>query len=224
MNRTFEECYEEIENEIRKRRAKWNLSAVSWMDFDDCAQIIRVHIFKKWHLYDQTQPLGPWTQRLISNQLKNILRNIYSNFSRPCLKCAAAEGNDLCSIYITQCDKCPLYANWLKGKKYAHDCKLPVTIENHSQEVSEKFNDDIDFTKSIRNLNQEMQKHLKPAEWQLYNLLYVHNRSEEEAAKVMGFVTSEKNKTPGYRQLRNLKKGILLTAKTLIYDGEIDIV
>ena len=55
----FEECIEKIDHEITKRKNKWNLTAISWMDFDDVSQILRIHIFKKWHLYDQSQPLAP---------------------------------------------------------------------------------------------------------------------------------------------------------------------
>ena len=46
----FEDCIEKIDLEINKRRSRWNLTALSWMDFDDVSQIIRIHIFKKWHL------------------------------------------------------------------------------------------------------------------------------------------------------------------------------
>ena len=51
----FEDCIEQIDSEIRKRKSRWNLTALSWMDFDDVSQIIRIHIFKKWHLYDQSK-------------------------------------------------------------------------------------------------------------------------------------------------------------------------
>jgi len=50
----FEGCIAQIDNEIFKRRNKWNLTAISWMDFSDVSQILRIHIYKKWHLYNQT--------------------------------------------------------------------------------------------------------------------------------------------------------------------------
>ena len=132
---SFESCIDEVNIEIKKRRNKWNLTALAWMDFDDVSQILRIHIWKKWNMYDPTKPLGPWVNRIISNQIKNLIRNNYGNFTRPCLKCAAAEGTEHCVIYETQCNDCPLYAHWEKTKKRAHDAKLPLALENHSKEV-----------------------------------------------------------------------------------------
>ena len=94
----FEDHLDLIDEEIRKRRGKWNLKSLAWMDFDDVSQIIKFHIFKKWHLYDPAKPLGPWLNKIISNQIKNLIRNNYGNYSRPCLRCAAAEGENLCII------------------------------------------------------------------------------------------------------------------------------
>ena len=37
----FEECINEIDVEIGKRRGKWCLSAICWMDYDDVSQILR---------------------------------------------------------------------------------------------------------------------------------------------------------------------------------------
>ena len=66
----FEDVIEKIDTEILKRRGKWNLTILSWMDFDDVSQILRIHIYKKWHLYDPEKPLAPWLNRIISNQIK----------------------------------------------------------------------------------------------------------------------------------------------------------
>ena len=71
---SFEESISIIDNEISKRRNKWNLSSLTWIDFDDVSQIIRIHIYKKWHLYNPKQPLAPWVNRIISNQIKNSFR------------------------------------------------------------------------------------------------------------------------------------------------------
>ena len=42
----FEDFIGQIDIEIKKRKSKWNLTALSWMDFDDVSQILRIHIFK----------------------------------------------------------------------------------------------------------------------------------------------------------------------------------
>ena len=218
----FEDAIGAIDAEIQKRRGKWTLTILAWMDFDDVAQIIRVHIWKKWNLYDQCKPLAPWLNRIISNQIKNLIRNNYGNFSRPCLKCAAAEGEDLCSIYGRQCVDCPLYANWEKTKKKAHDTKLPVSLENHAQEVSCMEHQSSDLEEASQKLHLAMKRVLKPFEWNVYSKLYIENMDEEEAAKSMGYKTNEKNRSPGYKQLKNIKKTILEKAKKILKDGQID--
>jgi RNA polymerase sigma factor (sigma-70 family) len=219
---TFEESIDDIDREIAKRRNKWNLTVLAWMDFQDVSQILRIHIYKKWHLYDPEKPLGPWINRIISNQIKNLIRNNYGNYARPCLRCAAAEGGELCSIYTKQCNDCPLYSNWEKSKKRAHDAKLPVSLEDHHQEVHSMPSDTIDIEKIAKKLHKKMKSILKPVEWSVYKYLYVEQRSEEEAAKLMGYRTSEKGRQPGYKQIKNIKKSIIAKVKKILYKDEID--
>ena len=220
---SFESKISEINQEINKRRHKWSLTTLAWMDFSDVAQILRIHIYKKWNMYDQKQPLAPWINRIVSNQIKNLIRNNYGNYSRPCLKCAAAEGEDGCSIYATQCNKCPLFAKWEKSKKSAHDIKLPVTLENHTQEVHNIIEDEIDIDRAAENIHKKMHQILKPIEWKFYSLHYMQHKSEEESAKLMGYKTSEKNRKIGYKQVKNLKKAIMIKVKKHLYNGDIDI-
>jgi len=220
---SFEDKISEINQEINKRRHKWNLTTLAWMDFSDVSQILRIHIYKKWNLYDPKKPLAPWVNRIVSNQIKNLIRNNYGNYSRPCLKCAAAENEDGCNIYGNQCSKCPLYAKWEKSKKSAHDIKLAVTLENHTQEVHNIIEDDIDIDKAAKNIHAKMQKILKPIEWRFYNLYYIQHKSEEESASLMGYKTTEKNRKIGYKQVKNLKKSIMIKVKKHLYNGDIDL-
>ena len=220
---SFEEKIDIINSEIIKRRAKWNLTGINWMDFSDVSQILRIHIYKKWHLYDQKKPLAPWVNRIISNQIKNLIRNNYSNFARPCLKCSAAETDESCSIYGKQCNNCPLYANWEKSKKNAHDTKLTVSIENHTQEINSIPNENLNMEISAKNIHKKMEKTLKPIEWRVYQYLYIDGKDEEQTAKLMGYRTSEKNRIAGYKQIKNIKKIIILKVKKYLYNGEIDI-
>ena len=214
--KTFEECIKDIDTEIRKRKNKWNLTSLAWMDFEDVSQIIRIHIYKKWNMYDQKKPLAPWLNRIISNQIKNLIRNNYGNYARPCVKCAAAEGEGECYIYAKQCGDCPLYAYWEKNKKRAHDTKLPVSLENHSQEVFSIETDSFDVEHAAEQLHKKMEKVLKPVEWKVYNLLYIENKDDKDVAKSMGYITSEKNRLPGYKQIKNIKKRIITKAKKIL--------
>ena len=220
----FEDCIVQIDQEIAKRRNKWNLTAINWMDFSDVSQILRIHIYKKWDLYDHAKPLAPWLNRIISNQIKNLIRNNYGNYSRPCLKCAAAEGENLCKIYEKQDDTCPLFANWQRTKKAAYDIKIPLPLENHSQEVYEIKEDKINLQESINKIHKKMHQSLKPIEWKVYKCLYIDNLSEKETARKMGYKTSEKNRSPGYKQIKNIKKSIIEKAKKFLNNGDIDIV
>jgi RNA polymerase sigma factor (sigma-70 family) len=220
---SFENLIDVINSEILKRKNKWNLTAINWMDFNDVAQILRIHIYKKWHLYDAKKPLAPWVNRIISNQIKNLIRNNYSNFTRPCLKCAAAEGEDGCTIYAKQCNKCPLYANWEKSKKNAYDTKLTLSIENHFQEVNNLPSDSLNMEETANNIHNKMEKVLKPIEWKVYKYLYIEGKDEEQTAKLMGYRTSEKNRIAGYKQIKNIKKIIIVKVKKHLYNGDIDI-
>ena len=193
------------------------------MDFDDVAQILRIHIHKKWNMYDPKQPLAPWINRIVSNQIKNLIRNNYGNYSRPCLKCAAAEDDEHCSIYGKQCNTCPLYAAWEKNKKNAHDTKLPLALENHTKEVYEMQDKKIDIEESAKNIHNKMKQVLKPAEWKVYQMLYIEHKNEDQVASNMGYKTNEKNRAPGYKQVQNIKKSIMIKVKKYIYSDEIDI-
>lgn len=219
----FEDVIDKIDSEISKRKGKWNLTILAWMDFQDVSQILRIHIYKKWKLYDPQKPLEPWLNRIITNQIKNLIRNNYGNYGRPCLKCAAAESEDLCSIYGKQCNGCPLYANWEKSKKRAYDTKLPLSLENHAQEVYSMSSDFCDIEKNAEKLHEKMKQVLKSHEWSVYEKLYARHLSEEETAKEMGYKTSEKNRSPGYKQIKNIKKIILAKVKELLKNGEIDV-
>lgn len=219
---TFEDNFKQIDFEIKKRKDRWNLTAIAWMDFDDVSQILRIHIYKKWHLYDSSKPLGPWVNRLISNQIKNLIRNTYGNFARPCLRCAAAEGVDFCSIYGKQCRTCPLFASWEKTKKRAYDVKLPVSLENHSREVYDMTLKNVDIEVAAERLHEKMRFILKPNEWKIYEALYIEHKTEDQAAQLMGYRTSEKNRPPGYKQIKNIKKSIIQKVKKLLGKGEID--
>lgn len=193
------------------------------MDFNDVSQILRFHIYKKWHLYNHSKPLIPWINRIISNQIKNLIRNNYSNYARPCLKCLASEGNEGCAIYGSQCSLCPLYKKWEQKKKNAYDTKLTLSLENHQREISDIIEENIDLESSITNMHTKIEKFLKPIEWKIYKYLYIQHLDEERVAKLMGYKTTEKNRSAGYKQIKNLKKSIIFKVRKHIYNGDIDI-
>jgi DNA-directed RNA polymerase specialized sigma24 family protein len=220
----FEDCIEAIDQEIARRRSKWGLTALAWMDFEDVSQIIRLHIFRKWHLYNPEKNLLPWVRTIISNQIKNLIRNNYTNFVKPCVKCAAAQGGEGCTIYGSQDSSCPLYKNWERNKKSAYDTKMPVPLETYSQEVQTMTGRKlVDIEKAAEKVHEKMKQNLKRNEWMIYKYLYIDFKSELEVAKLMGYKTSEKNRSPGYKQIKNVKKKIIVKVKEIVRGDELDI-
>lgn len=220
---SFEESISIIDNEISKRRNKWNLSSLTWIDFDDVSQIIRIHIYKKWHLYNPKKPLAPWVNRIISNQIKNLIRNNYLNFIKPCAQCPEAEPDEGCKKFGKQCSNCPLYKEWEKNKKHAYNLNMPVSFESLENCVDTSYSDSIDIDKFKSGLDEKMKKILKPLEWKLYEMLYIKKMTEKQAAKKMGYRSTEENRNPGYKQIKNMQKAIIKKIKVNIQNGGIDV-
>ena len=220
----FEDNLPEINQHIAKRKPKWNLTSLAWMDYDDVSQIIRIHIFKKWEQYDPKQPLAPWVNRVITRQIKNLIRNNYSNYARPCVRCAASLPDDGCEIYKSQCVSCPLFANWKKRKENAYNIKLPVSLENHPNQDHNSFGHDMDMIACIEAFNKKMKQELKPIEWTVYEALYINGESDLSVAKKLGYRTTEKNRSPGYKQIKNIQKAIIAKADKVVAEGLIEII
>lgn len=223
----YEDCAQIIDTELLKRKSLWNLSSISWMDFDDVSQIIRLHVYKKWKQYDASKPVIPWLNKIISRQIKNVIRNVYGNYKRPCLGCDAFEGDNLCRIYEIQCAKCPVYAAWEKNKKNAYEIKLPMALESIENTAHNQYTSSISVADNIENhakmIHAEMKKHLKQTEWQIYNLLFIQNKTEMEAAKILGLSSNEKDRSPRSRWINHVKRNIIQKVKALIRDNKIDI-
>jgi hypothetical protein len=221
--KTFQDYYPIILEEVQKRKNKWTLTSVQSMSYEDVQQIILLHIWRKFHLFDQTKPIQPWLNIIISHQIKNIIRNVYSNFSRPCLKCYAAIDNNGCKIYGEQCSTCPLYAYWKKRKEPATNIKMPVSIENHVDEVRSIFDNGSNLFNDIEKAHVAMKKILKPIEYKIYEGLFIRQEDEATVAKKLGYISNERGRAPGYKQVKNIRKSILIKFKKALKEGLIDI-
>jgi DNA-directed RNA polymerase specialized sigma24 family protein len=223
---SFEDKIEVIVREIEKRRGKWYLSSVSFVDYDDVAQIILNHVFEKWHLWDHSLALEPWLNRVITNQMKNQTRNYYGNFARPCINCPFNEGYDndvnLCAFTRSgeQCAECPLYARWSKNKKNAYNIKIPLAYEHHSHEIGPQ-EPSVDMERSAEKLHLAMSKRLNDKHYRVYQMLFIENATDDEAARFMGYKTGEKNRAAGYKQIRNLKTKFLGIAKQILEEEDV---
>jgi DNA-directed RNA polymerase specialized sigma24 family protein len=216
--------YSEIERLIERKRPHWTLRAVPSMDFDDVKSIMSLHIFKKIHLYDEEKEFAPWVSTIIEHQFINILRNTYSNVVKPCNKCPANMDNEQCSIYGEQSIECALYKKWTESKMSAYHVKLPLPIENHTNEIYDQKCGAFDLDKSAKILHAKMENKLKPVEWKIYQMIYIQHLSDEEVAIQMGFKTTEKNRTIGYKRIRQIKNSILEKVKNHLQKEGVDYV
>lgn len=232
--KSFEDCLDDINQIIGWSRHKWRLTSLAWMDFEDVSQQIRIHIYKKWSLWNQDLPLRPWISRIVSNQMINMVRNHYTIYARPCVTCPHNIGGNYCDLYGVQDSSCDLYAKWEAGKRVAHEINNPVSIHSTSSQQNFNANGDghhdsemqIEDTKSgMSNIGDRVEgfhalilTRLNTIQAKVYKILFMEHKSEEEAAKLMGYYTKEENRTPGYKQIKNLKKQIIKIAKEVAYE------
>jgi len=214
-----------IDSLLERKRRKWLLKAAAWMDYDDVKQIILIHIHKKWHLYDKDKPIGPWANRLIDNQIRNLLRNNYKNFARPCLQCPHSAGGDECLFTKSgvQDESCTLYQKWSQKKKFGYNIKLPVSLENHVRELEPNHKNYSDIEGQTIKINERMKERLSERYYTAYLMMCIENKTDEEIAEFMGYKSSEKNRKAGYKQIKNLKETFkkhvmdILNSEDIIY-------
>ena len=223
----FEDRIEIIDNEIAKRRQRWQLDALAYIDFDDIAQMLRSHIYKKWSLWDQSRPLEQWLSRVITNQIHNHIRNNYGNLAPPCNGCAFNLGADICNHTPsgTKCSECPLFAKWQKTKSKGYYLKLAGSIndENYIEQTHSSVSpeDGVNIKKGVVNLHKKMKEKLTPNQYKIYHQLFVEGKSEDKVAEEMGFKTTERNRRPGYKHISNLKKVFVEKAKKILEEEDI---
>ena len=209
---TYEDFSDIIDAAVKRQRFKWRLDAVKWFDFEDVQQIIKLHIAKKWHMWDQERPLEPWIGRIISNQLRNLIRNHYGNYVNPCPDQHLSDHDPL---------TCPICTKWRQSKKSAYDIKLAVTMENHIHEIHSRRDESIDLDEATIRLTAKIKTQLNGRQFEAFKMLFVENKSEEEVARYLGFKTSEKKRSAGYKQIKNLKKIFQEKAKKIIEENDI---
>ena len=208
----FEDKLEQIEVALERKRSKWSLDAIPYIDYDDIKQIIMAHIYKKWHLWDQQKPIEPWLSRVVSNQFKNLLRNHYGNYVNPCPNHRSPDHD---------ASKCPICIKWNKSKKAAYDIKLAVTMENHMHEISERKENFLDLEAATKKLQLEMKSELSGRQYEAFKMLFIQNKTEEQVASYLGFKTNEKKRSAGYKQIKNLKKIFQQKAKEIIQKNDV---
>jgi len=225
MKEAFEDKREDLDQLLLKYRPKWQLSALAWLDYDDVCQIIRLHVYNKWHLWDQSRPFKPWASMIISNQIKNLIRNNYTSFAKPCLRCQYNMGGKLCDWTKSgdQDRTCADFNKWKKKKERAYNIKLPLTLDDGvATQNTSSIKDQLDYKLSSGRLHELVMKQLSERHKAIYAMLYIEHKDETEVAKKFGFKgDSTKRKTIRYKQISNLKKKFYRIAIKIMEDNDI---
>ncbi len=226
----FDKYSKTIDEQINKKQSKWNLTAIPSISFDDVSQILRLHIYKKIHLYNpKKSAIECWLNVVISHQLKNLWRSLYINYNKPCISCACSQGENGCMIFGEQSEECPLYKHWIKVKLSAYNTKLPLSMENHEQEVFDTPHSTVNIEMTAYNLHQRMEKELSEEDYKVYKLLYIEHKEECDIIKTSQIKITNSQLQQRIRQINHadinkIKKIILEKAKELLEKDEIDIV
>lgn len=220
--KTFEECYDEIAAIVEKHRPHWTFKATVMKDFDDVKIEIITHIWSKWPLYDQSRPLGAWVATIVKNKFKNVLRDTYLATSSPCARCSCNIGGNLCSVYGEQGIDCPLYKKWYNTKRYTHEARLPLPLDDKINQVYSMPDESTDLELAIHGMHEKMKEVLTKSEWEIYYRLYVEHKSEQETATELDFKTREKGRKMGYKRIRQVKTIVLKHARILIAEHGIE--
>ena len=211
---SYEDKSDVIDLILKKRSKKWHLYAVAWLDYNDVSQIIRAHIHKKWSQWDQSLPIEPWLNRIVTRQIFNQLRNNYSSFAKPCISCkhsltqgSGGGSENTCGITKSgiQDSDCSKYAKWERTKKHAYNVKLPVSLSHHAHHSSTSQSDHLNMDQAADRLHSEMKKVLSGKHYFIYKMLFIDGLKDGEVAIILGYKSSEKGRSNGYKQIKNLK-------------------
>lgn len=207
----YEDQIDIINEEIRKRKNKWFLDSMPWISFEDVEQIIRLHIYQKWDKWDQKRDLKPWINKIITNQFKNILRNFYLNFAKPCSNCpfdTSIGGDNMCSFTKSgaQDSSCPLYKKWEKSKKSAHDVKIPLRLDAQEYESTDFSANTFNVDHAIVAVQKHLKQDLSDRHYRIYEMLFIENLDEDTVARELGYKTNESGRKAGYKQIKNMRK------------------
>jgi len=224
---SFEDKISVINREIMKRRGKWMLSSLSYLDYDDISQILRIHIFKKWDMWNQDLPLENWLNRVVTHKIINLVRDHYGRVAPPCNGCPHNLADDSCSFTKTgsRGPQCPLYKKWQKKTQAGYNIKLASSM--NSDEFVEpafssiSFGDNIDYESSSEKLHKEMKKVLSKSQYRIYELLIMDNLSDKEVAKRLKLKSTERGRLPGYKHLTDMRNKFYEMAKKIIEEKDI---
>ena len=225
---TFEECATVFMAEIKKRKGRWLLDRITWIDYDDVIQIIISHLYEKWEACDQSREILKWVNKIISHQTINIIRNVWGNYRSICSQCKANEGGGTCRIYgTTQNYQCPLYETWAKSQKvYKEAINLPTSFEELEETHKSQL---VTYHNSFQDYNTDklfalIQPELTTFQWKVFSWMYIDNLEDGEIVAKLGYKAGNSvrsKKLPGWKSVQKMKKLFLEKAKEVIKVNDI---
>jgi len=225
MPKKYEDVDSLVDEILEKNRSRWKLEVIRYYSFDDFKQDIKLHVWKKFHKWDQTKAFAPWCSKLITNQLINKKRNLFSNHSKPCSDCHWNKGMDACGWTASglQCGECKDFSHWEKTKKSAYEMKIAGSIEADDGEILIGDHGDINYEGFLKSLGERLRKEVDDDMSQIslvtlkiFNYSWVENLSDDEISAKMGYKSNEKDRSPGYRNLSLHRKYIKNIAKEML--------
>lgn len=229
---TFEEVANDIRTQINRRRQRWRATNVK--PWEDVAQDIFIHVYNKWYLFDPNKKaLSHWLNVVISNQIKNEMRNLIYKNARPCIGsnkdqhcCIYNGGGNLCTwpgnSTGIQCSVCPVYRAWQTRKSHLNNINTPLSLDNHAVEADRMQCDftDIDGKKKV--LDDRILSHLSnETERKMYTLMFIEHKTEEEVGYIFGYKLQDNSKTPGYQMILKFRKKVIALAREIVYDEDL---
>lgn len=184
---TYEEKIPALQELIRSRKQKYGKLLPPSMDFEDVENILLLHFFKKWHLWDQARPFNNWANRVISHQIINIIRNNYVSFQKPDDSCSEEE-----------------FKRWEKAQNKS--IKAPTSLDHLEFFVGETADESVDYQFAVDKLKSEMRKSFDARMYRAFEMIYFENVSDDEVAKFLKSKTTEAGRKAGYRWLAIIKK------------------
>ena len=235
VEKRFTESVPILQGLISKRKNSWTLTSV--MEFQDVESIILTKLYRNFRLYDPMQPLDRWANTVITNELKNLVRNHVVSHLKPCFaansygaKCAFNEGQNQCGWTKSgiQDSSCRFYANWEKKKKVKSQIASPLSLD------APLGNDDtsdlslghitaspaggfIDFEGSKKVIDIKVIALLTKEEAKIYRLLYIRHLTPEQVGKKMGYRKQANSDVPGYIRIKKIMNKVRALAEQIIY-------
>ena len=215
----------EIDLILSQKRYFWRLESIVHVNYDDICQIIRLHIFKKWEKWDQTREFKPWVTTLINNQLINLWKQYFGRFAPPCKMCEHDLGGTGCAFSASgeKDSSCLEYQEWERKKESAYRIVLAESLDKAYDEdpegegrITVEAPEDHDYESATHRLHRLVLPTLNDKHAELYRWLFIEHRSDVFVAEKMGFKSTETDKIPGYKQIRNIKKLLIKKVKKVL--------